>query len=134
MNKWNSSKNYKIKIIQQIDNLKINGITLCLIKEKQFASAFGGINYVKFYDFNYEKINLIISIKDIECGTNIKTLCLLNNILIVGAKNSKGFYLINLKKLIDIINGFNIKEINTIIKMKSTNNFYESNRLQNKGK
>ena len=116
--------------------LKINGITLCLIKERIFASAFWGINYAKFYDFNYEKINLIISIKDIECGTNIKTLCLLNNILIVGSINSKGFYLINLKNysLIGIINGFNMKEINTIIKMKSTNNFYESNRLQNKGK
>lgn len=119
-----NTKNYEIS--QQIDNsyLKNNGITLCLIKEKQFASAFGDINCVNFYDFNNEKINLILSIKDIECGINHKTLCLLNNILIVGAKNSKGFYLINLKNysLIGIINGFNIKEVNTIIKMKNTNN------------
>ena len=120
-----NEKTKKYEISQQIDNshLKINGITLCLIKEKQFASA-SDINCVNFYDFNYEKINLIMSIKDIECGTNQKTLCLLNNILIVGGKNSKGFYLINLKNysLIGIINGFNIKEVNTIIKMKNSHN------------
>ena len=118
--------NQKTKIYentQKYSNLITSGVSLCLINKNQFVSAFCDINSVKFYDYNNEKISLRTSINNINCGANHKTVCLLNNILIVGGKNNIAFYLIDLKnyEIVSIIKGFNIFEVNTIIQLKNSN-------------
>ena len=131
--KTNEYENYL-----QLDNsfLNNNGICLCLINNFQFVSAFNDINRIKFYDIDNDKISLRLTIKNIECCYNRKTLCLFNNILIVGCKNDKGFYFINLKNysIIGVINGFGIHEVNTIIKLKDNKrilvSFFDERNIQ----
>ena len=115
-------KTNEYEIYLQLDNsfLKNRGICLCLINDFQFVCAFNDINRIKFYDIYNDKISLRLTIKNIECAYNGKTLCLFNDILIVGCKDNKGFCFINLKNysIIGVINGFGIREVNTIIKLK----------------
>jgi hypothetical protein len=131
------SVNNSIKIYKKIDNSEkyefsqetytsykdIYITQLCLIKDNQFVCAYRVIDSLRFYNFSNEKISLIFCMNNIECSAINKSLCVLNNTLIVGGKNRKGIYLINLKNysLIGVINGLNITEVYTICKSKNIN-------------
>jgi hypothetical protein len=131
------SVNNSIKIYKKIDNSEkyefsqkfdtsykdIYNTQLCLIKDNQFVCAYRVIDSLRFYNFSNEKISLIFCMNNIECSAINKSLCVLNNTLIVGGKNRKGIYLINLKNysLIGVINGLNIIEVYTIYRSKNIN-------------
>ena len=106
-------------------NFKNSSISLYLINKNILVSAFPSFNTINFYDLKNNKIDLIISMKNIECSYGNKIFCIINNnTLIVGGRDMKGFYLINIKnyKLLGNINEYNIREIYTIIKLKNKNN------------
>ena len=118
-----NKKNNMYENTSKYSNKIMTEVSLCLINKHLLASAFTQIKSVKFYDYRNEKISLRTSINNIDCAANNKTTCLFNNILIVGGHKCIAFYLIDLKKyrILSIIKGFNIVEVNSILKLKNTN-------------
>ena len=111
---WVFDNKEELKCITNINLSNSNECNIIKLNEKEFAVLFFNDKCIKFWNVN--NYTLITTINDIESSSSLNNMCLLeSDILCIGGKNLKGFYLIQISNhqiIKNILGPKNIYSIN----------------------